>query len=40
MSAELGGIVDFFFDTKTREAKPSEFAIRSHEAKLSVMEHA
>ena len=30
----------FFFDTKTSEAKPSEFAIRSHETKPSVMEHA
>ena len=35
-SAELGGILDFFFDTKTSEAKSSECAIRSHEAKPSV----
>jgi len=30
----------FSFDAKTSEAKLSEFAIRSHEAKLSVMECA
>ena len=40
ISAELSGILNFFFDTKTSEAKPSEFAIRSHKAKPSVTERA